>query len=94
MPVIGFLGIETSDLYIDRIRAFRQGLSENGYVEGQNVTVDYRWAKGKSDRLKTLASDLVARPVAIVVAGGEPGRGRPRRRLQKHQLSSSVGAIR
>src|ERR1700704_1043778 len=71
MPVVGFLcsGSLDSDAY--RVTGFRQGLSEVGYVEGQNVAVEYRWADNQYDRLPALATDLVGRKVnAIVAAGG------------------------
>jgi putative tryptophan/tyrosine transport system substrate-binding protein len=70
-PVIGFLGSETPELFAGRMRAFRQGLDETGYVEGRNVTVEYRWALGQSDRLPALAADLVPRRVSVIVTPGE-----------------------
>ena len=51
MPVIGYFGIASPDLFASRLRAFRQGLSENGYVEGRNVAIEYRWAEGHYDRI-------------------------------------------
>jgi putative ABC transport system substrate-binding protein len=70
MPVVGFLGGESPDLYADRLQGFRQGLSETGYVEGRNVAVEYRWAEGRNDRLPALAADLAGRKVNVIVAGG------------------------
>ena len=60
-PVIGFVGSDTPELYADRLRAFRLGLKEAGYVEGQNVSVEYRWAEGQNDRLPSLTADLIRR---------------------------------
>jgi putative ABC transport system substrate-binding protein len=70
MPVIGFLGSETSALWADRVAAFRQGLSETGYMEGRNVAIEYRWAEGHNERLPALAIDLVERQVTVLVVLG------------------------
>jgi putative ABC transport system substrate-binding protein len=73
LPVIGFLSSESPDLFAIRLRAFRQGLKEAGYVEGQNVAIEYRWAEGQNNRLPVLAAELVHSPVnMIVAAGGTP----------------------
>jgi putative ABC transport system substrate-binding protein len=61
VPVVGFLSNASPDLYSDRLRTFREGLKQGGYVEGQNVAVEYRWAEGQNDRLPRLAAQLVER---------------------------------
>jgi putative ABC transport system substrate-binding protein len=70
MPVIGFLDTRAPDAMGDRLRAFRQGLKEAGFVEDEDVKIVYRWAEGQSDRLPALAADLVRRSVALIVSGG------------------------
>ncbi|MDP3256234.1 ABC transporter substrate-binding protein [Bosea sp. (in: a-proteobacteria)] len=70
MPVIGYLGSESPEPYASRLVAFRDGLSETGYVEGRNVAIDFRWAEGRYSRLPALAMDLAARRVAVIVAPG------------------------
>jgi putative ABC transport system substrate-binding protein len=72
MPVIGFLATTSPGAYAPYMAAFRQGLSETGYVEGQNLAIEYRWAEGHYDRLPALAADLVGRKVDVIVARSTP----------------------
>jgi putative ABC transport system substrate-binding protein len=70
IPVIGFLGPGTAESTTSEIRGFRQGLTEAGFIEGRNVTVEYRWAGGQSNRLSALAADLVHNQVAVIAVNG------------------------
>src|SRR6476620_8234889 len=69
-PVIGLLGSTSPDWYVERLRTFREGLEETGYVESRNVTIDYRWAENRNDRLPALAAQLVQQHVALIVTLG------------------------
>src|SRR5262249_57732782 len=72
MPVVGFLGGSSLAERRPLLAAFRQSLADSGYIEGQNVAIEYRWAEGQYDRLPALATDLVRRKVAVVFAGDGP----------------------
>jgi putative ABC transport system substrate-binding protein len=90
MPVIGLLGATSFDHNADRLRVFRQGLKEIGYVEGENVVIQYRWAEGQYERLPALAGDLVRRQVSVLPPRkGQLRHSRRRRPLRPSQLSSS-----
>jgi putative ABC transport system substrate-binding protein len=70
MPVIGFLHVESPDDFADMLDAFREGLKQLEFVEGQNVAIEYRWADGQDNRLPALAADLVRRRVAVIATAG------------------------
>ena len=73
MPVIGYLGAQSPAVFASRVRAFRQGLAELGFVEGRNVAIEFRWAEGQHNRLAALAAELVNLQVTVIVApGGAP----------------------
>src|SRR4051812_26884052 len=70
MPVVGYLGSDTPELFAARLHSFRQGLESGGFFEGRNVVIEYRWAGGQNDRLPTLAQELVRAQVDVIVAPG------------------------
>ena len=72
MPVIGFLNPTSPNIYANRLRGFHRGLKEAGYVEGENVTIEYRWGENQNDRMATMAADLVRRRVAVIVTSTSP----------------------
>jgi len=72
MPVVGFLGSDSPELFADRLRAFRRGLKDAGYIESENVVIEYRWANGNNNRLAALAAELVGLRVNVLVSGTTP----------------------
>ena len=70
MPIIGYLDSRSPEMMEDRLRSLRGGLKEVGYIEGENVTIVYRWAEDRTDRLPLLATELVGRSVAAIITGG------------------------
>jgi ABC-type uncharacterized transport system substrate-binding protein len=95
MPVIGFLSGRSLAYDSKLVAAFLQGLKEAGFVGGQNIAIEYRWAEGQFDRLTTLAADLVGRQVSVIFAGGLDVRIRDvKAAIPRFQLSSLPPAIR
>jgi putative tryptophan/tyrosine transport system substrate-binding protein len=72
MPTIGFIDPRSPEAVTDRLRGFRKGLSETGYLEGENVAIVYRWAENQLDRLPDLVADLIRRQVSVLATGGAP----------------------
>jgi putative ABC transport system substrate-binding protein len=70
MPVVGFLNGQSAAAFAHLVAAFRRGLAEVGYVEGQNVAIEYRWADGDANRMRMLAEELVRLRVAVIASGG------------------------
>ena len=72
MPLVGFLNGGSPAAFAELVDAFRRGLQDTGYLEGQNVSIEYRWAGGRYERLPALAADLVSRRVAVIASTGGP----------------------
>src|SRR5271166_3422775 len=70
IPVVGFLNPQSPESYVEPMRAFRQGLKDTGYIEGENIAIEYRWADNRYDQLPALAAGLVRRRVAAIAATG------------------------
>jgi putative tryptophan/tyrosine transport system substrate-binding protein len=93
-PVIGFLHPFSPDPFAHRLRAFRQGLKETGYVEGENIVIEYRWAEGQFAQLPVLAEELARRDVTVIVAPSTRPCARRRRPLRRSPSSSQSPKIR
>ncbi len=83
MPMIGFLSGGGPEVNVPFVAAFREGLNESGFVEGQNVVIDYRWAEGHYDRLPAFATDLIRRKVDVIAASGNPAVARAAKRASR-----------
>ena len=94
MPMIGYLDSRSPEAVANRLRGFRQGLKESGYVESENLAIAYRWAENQPDRLPDLATDLVRRRVAAIVSAGPPATLRRRRPRTPFPSSSWSATIR
>jgi putative ABC transport system substrate-binding protein len=91
MPVVGFLNGASPEAYAPFVAACRQGLKEAGYVDGQNATIEYRWAEGHYDRLPALAADLVQQKATVIAAPAHLRRWRPKRRPRRFRSYSRPG---
>jgi putative ABC transport system substrate-binding protein len=73
MPVVGFLSSQSPEAFTPYVSGFRDGLKDAGFIEGKNLAIEYRWARGRNDALPSLAAELAARgPAVIVMSGGQP----------------------
>ena len=94
IPVIGFLNSASPGPFAHLVAGFIRGLKESGYVEGQNFTIEYRWAEGQYDRLAALATELAGRRVAVIVAtGGEPVALAAKAASERYRLYSRAEVI-
>ena len=91
-PVIGFLNGQSPGTFAHLVGAFRQGLSETGFQEGQNVRIEFRWAEGSFDKLQGLASELIAIPVNVLVAAGGLTLSRKRLPLRSQLFSQLLAS--
>ena len=87
-PVVGFLHARGPETAVAQVEAFRRGLAESGFVDGQNMRIEFRWARGQYDQLPAMAAELVRRPVDLLIGGSEPAAlaakmGEPRRRPRR-----------
>src|SRR5262245_64974944 len=73
VPRVGYLGTSSASLEVELVKAFREGLRDRGYVEGQNIVIDYRWAEGNDQRFPDLVADLVKLKVDLILTAGTPG---------------------
>ena len=94
MPVVGYLSSTSPGSNAPWVEAFRQGLQENGYVEGQNVAIEYRWAEGRHDRLPALAVDLLGRKIDLIAVSSIRRHWRPKRRHRASRSFLSAAEIR
>ena len=86
-PTIGFLSTRSPDEAAIHTNAFRSGLEESGYVEGSSIAIEYRWARGDYGKLPAFAAELLSRPLALLVAAGDPAALAPLRRQHQRFLS-------
>ena len=93
LPRIGFLGNTTAVLEANLVRPFRDGLRELGYVEGQNILIEYRWAEGKYERFPALIAELISQKVDVIVTAGTPATSPSRRRQHRSPSSWLLSAI-
>ena len=92
-PVIGFMHAGVADRFVKPIIAFRKGLSEAGFEEGRDVSIEYRWGDGHYDRLPGMAADLISRKVAVLVAAPTAAHLPPRRQPRRYRSFSSLALI-